>query len=166
MEAIMEEKIIEVGMAEMKIAKSPAKLITRALGSCLGVTLYDPLKKIGGMAHAMLPDFDKARLKNNPDRFVNSAIKNMLDGLIKSGSSRDKIVGKIFGGAQMFSFITPESTLNIGQKNVEVARAVLAELDIKVVAEETGGTFGRTITLNLDNGKVLVNTVSWGEKEV
>jgi chemotaxis protein CheD len=90
----------------------------------------------------------------------------MLDELIKGGSSKVHLDAKIFGGAQMFSFITPESTLNIGQKNVEMAKTVLAELEIKIIAQETGGTFGRTITLNLDNGKVLVNTVSWGEKEV
>ena len=66
----------------------------------------------------------------------------------------------------MFSFITVDSILNVGEKNIEMARIVLNELGLKITAEEVGGTFGRTIELNLENGKVFVDTVSWGRKEV
>ena len=66
----------------------------------------------------------------------------------------------------MFSFITVDSILNVGEKNIEMARIVLNESGIKITAEEVGGTFGRTIELNLENGKVFVDTVSWGRKEV
>ncbi len=158
--------IIEVGMADAKVSKAPIKLITRALGSCVGVVIYDSVHKTGAMAHSMLPDIDKARIKSNPSRFVNSAINNIVLELEKSGSHRSRLTAKLFGGAQMFSFITPESTLNIGQKNVQMAHEILEQLGIKIIAEETGGTFGRTITLDLETGKVLVDTVSWGSKEV
>lgn len=162
----MEDILIEVGMSEAKMASVPARLIARALGSCVGIVLYDPLKKIGGMIHAMLPDIANARFKSNPDRFVNSAIRKMVEELEKKGSVRRYLWAKLFGGAQMFNFITSDTVLNIGEKNIEMAREVLSELGIRILAEEVGGTFGRTITLNLDNGKVLVSTVSWGEKEV
>jgi len=160
------EAIIEVGMADSKVSKAPVKLITRALGSCVGVVIYDPSRKSGAMAHSMLPDIDKARIKSNPSRFVNSAINNIIEELEKNGSQRSRLTAKLFGGAQMFSFITPESTLNIGQKNVQMAHEILDQLGIKIIAEETGGTFGRTITLDLETGRVLIETVSWGSKEV
>lgn len=166
MELIMEEKIIEVGMAEMKIAQAPARLISRALGSCLGITLYDPFKKMGAMVHVMLPDIDKAKIKSNPCRFVNSAVKKMVEELVKNGCVKSTLGAKLFGGAQMFSFIASDSILNIGEKNIEMARSILQELGIKILAEEVGGTFGRTIKLDLENGKVIMETVSWGTKEV
>ena len=162
----MEENIIEVGMGDMKAGSAPARLITRALGSCLGITFYNPIKKIGAMAHPMLPDIDKARTNSNPNRFVNSVIRKAVEELQKAGATKSNIIIKIFGGAHMFSFITVDSILNVGEKNIEMAKKVLEELGIRIAAEEIGGTFGRTIELNLENGKVFVDTVSWGKKEV
>jgi chemotaxis protein CheD len=162
----MEDNLIEVQMAQMQIAQAPAVLVTKGLGSCLGITFWDPGKKIGCMAHPMLPDFDKARVKSNPSRFVNSAIIHMLEEMEKMGCLRSRIVVKIFGGAHMFSFINTDSVLNVGQKNIEMALITLKELSMKISGQEIGGTFGRTIFINLDDGKVLVKTVSWGEKEV
>ena len=166
MEEKIEEKIIEVDLADLKIAQVSVRLVTRGLGSCLGITIYDPIKKIGAMAHAMLPDIDKARIKSNPARFVNSVIKKAVEELEKLGSSRVHLVAKLFGGAHMFAFIASDSILNVGQKNIEAAEATLKKLGIKVAAQEIGGAFGRTIELNLENGKVLVRTISLGEKEV
>lgn len=150
----------------MKLVCAPKRLITRALGSCLGITFYDPRIKAGAMCHPMLPDIDKAKMRSNPHRYVNSVIVKTLDELVKLGSSRNALEIKIFGGAHMFSFITADSMLNVGEKNIEIARELLGKLGLKIIAEEVGGTFGRTIELNLENGKVFVDTVSWGRKEV
>ncbi|MCX7927060.1 MAG: chemotaxis protein CheD [Candidatus Omnitrophica bacterium] len=166
LEKIIEENVIEVPMAGMVVSQAPHILVTKGLGSCLGITIYDPLKKIGGMAHPMLPDINKARVKSNPSRFVNSAITLLLEELDKRGCSRMRLVVKIFGGAHMFSFINTDSNLNVGQKNIEMAQTIFRELNLKIISQEVGGTFGRTIYLNLEDGKVLVKTVSWGEKEV
>lgn len=166
MEAIKKDKIVEIGMGEMKISESPAKLVTRGLGSCVAITVYDPLKKVGGMAHAMLPDIERVKLKSNPSRFVNYIIKKMVEELEKQGCSKQRFVVKLFGGAHMFGFITSESILNVGEKNVTMAKEVLSQLSLKLSVEETGGTFGRTTELNLETGKVLVKTIAWGEKEV
>jgi chemotaxis protein CheD len=130
MSIVMEEKIIEVNMAGLEVAQAPARLITRGLGSCLGITLYDGSKKIGGMAHPMLPDIEAARIKSNLARFVNSGIRKMVEELEKRGCSRNQLVAKMFGGAHMFGFITADSILNVGQKNIETALAVFKELDI------------------------------------
>jgi chemotaxis protein CheD len=118
------------------------------------------------MAHPMLPDIEKARIKNNPNRYVNYVIKKMVEDLETMGSPKNTLTAKIFGGAHMFSFISADSALNVGEKNIIMARAVFEELGLKIAAEETGGTFGRTIELNLENGKVVVDTISWGRKEV
>lgn len=166
MDKLMEENLIEVQMGKMEIAQAPCRLITRGLGSCLGITFYDPYRKIGGMAHPMLPDITRAKVQTNPSRFVNSAITALLEGLEKKGCARMRFEAKLFGGAHMFSFINTDSALNVGQKNIEMAHEILKQMNIKVLSEEIGGTFGRTIELNLETGKVLVKTVSWGEKEV
>ncbi len=162
----MEKKTIEVNIAEMKIARTPDILITRGLGSCLGITIYDPLKKVGAMAHAMLPDIDRAKVKSNPARFVNSVIRKMTEGLESSGGAKSRFIAKLFGGAHMFSFISADNILNVGQKNIDIALEVFKELGINVAVQETGGTFGRTIELNLEDGKVRVHTISQGEKDL
>jgi len=165
-ESAIEKKIIEVNMSEMKIARAPDLLVTRGLGSCLGITLYDPVKKIGAMAHPMLPDIDKAKIKSNPCRFVNSVINKIIEDLKKEGCLKMNLVAKLFGGAHMFSFIAQDSILNVGEKNIEMAEAIFQQYGIKVAAEELRGTIGRTIELDLENGKVRVMTISSGIKEV
>jgi chemotaxis protein CheD len=166
MDKVMESTLIEVQMGKMELAQAPERLITRGLGSCLGITIYDTVKKIGAMVHPMLPDMDKSKIKSNPSRFVNSGIHLALQELEKKGCFRSRLEVKMFGGAHMFSFINTDSALNVGQKNIEMAHAIFKELNIKIQAEEVGGTFGRTIELDTESGKVLVKTVSWGEKVV
>ncbi len=166
MEKMLEENILEVQIAQMVLSQAPSVLVTKGLGSCLGITFFDPLKKIGAMAHPMLPDFSKGRLQANPSRFVNSVIMNVLEELKKKGCSASRLEIKMFGGAHMFSFINTDSVLNVGQKNIEMALTVFKELGLNILVQEVGGTFGRTIFLNLETGRVLIKTVSWGEKEV
>ncbi|MFH1577803.1 MAG: chemotaxis protein CheD [Candidatus Omnitrophota bacterium] len=159
-------QLIEVGVAAIQISRAPAVLVTRGLGSCLGITLYDPERKIGAMAHAMLPDIDKAKIKSNPARFVNSTIREMLGDLTKEGSPTKCLVAKLFGGAHMFNFIAKDSILNIGEKNIEMAEIIFKQYDIKIAAQEVRGSIGRTIELDLESGIVHVRTVSAGEKDV
>ena len=162
----VEKNIIEVSMGEMKIVKAPGVLVTRGLGSCLGITFYDSLRKVGAMSHPMLPDIIRARVKSNPCRFVNSVINKMLEDLKKQGCIKRGLEAKLFGGAHMFSFIAKDSLLNVGEKNIEMAKLVLKQEGIKIVAEELGGNIGRTIELDLADGKITVKTISSGTKEV
>jgi chemotaxis protein CheD len=166
MDKVMESNLIEVQMGKMEFAQAPDRLITRGLGSCLGITIFDPVKKIGAMVHPMLPDMERSKIKSNPSRFVNSGITGAMQELEKKGCFRGRMEIKIFGGAHMFSFINADSALNVGQKNIEMAHAIFAGLNLKIIAEEVGGTFGRTIELDTETGKVLVKTVSWGDKVV
>ena len=157
--------LIEVGMADLKIQAAPGSLITRGLGSCVGITFYDPFKKIGAMAHAMLPDINHSKIKSNPGRFVNSAIEKILEEFKKQGCVKRHLEVKLFGGARMFSFIAQDSVLNVGDRNITMAKEVLSGFGIPIIAEDIGGNFGRTIELNLDTGKVHIKTIYSGEKE-
>ena len=159
------ENIIEVSMADMKIASAPGVMITRGLGSCVGITLYDLTKKIGALAHPMLPDINKARRKSNPAKFVNSAIDAMLEELDKRKCRRYSLKAKLFGGSHMFSAIPYDSPFNIGAKNVDKAKEYLDSLGIKIVKEDVRGNYGRTIEFNLSTGIVKVKTLFHGEKE-
>jgi len=161
-----EGDIIEVGMAEMKVSSAPSVMITRGLGSCVGITLYDPVKKIGALAHPMLPDIDKAKAKSNPAKFVNSVIDMMVKEFTSKGCRTHSLKAKIFGGGHMFSTIPYDSPFNIGVKNVEKVKEILDSLKIKIVDDDTGGNYGRTIVFDLSTGVVKVKTLFHGEKKL
>jgi chemotaxis protein CheD len=158
--------IIEVGIAEAKIALAPVVLITRGLGSCLGITLYDAKKKIGGLAHPMLPRIGESHLRSNPFKFVDHCLPYLLDELIKQGAKKENITAKIFGGAHMFNSVPNDTVFNVGARNSEEVRAQMAKHHIKIIAEDIGGNYGRTLFFNLDTGNVRVRTMFFGEKEL
>ncbi len=152
-------------MADMKTGDAPQVLVTRGLGSCVGITLYDERKKIGALAHAMLPCFETAKIKTNPAKFVDSVIPLMLEELKKKGSL-GKPQAKLFGGAHMFSSIPVNSPFNIGVKNIKASHELLNTNNITLLAEDTGGNYGRTIFFDLSTGLVRVKTIFFGEKEM
>lgn len=158
--------LIEVGMAQMKISSSPDILVTRGLGSCLGIVIYDPYKKMGALVHTMLPHLEETKIKTNPAKFVDSGISLMVEALQKKGCQINTLVAKLFGGAHMFSSIPLEGPFSVGTQNIKAAKVKLDSYKIKVAAEETMGNYGRTIFLDLKTGKVKVKTAFYGEKEV
>lgn len=147
---ILEEDSV-VGVGEYKVAHSPAKLTCIGLGSCVGIAIYDLQAGVAGVAHAMLPRYEEGRDKINASKYADSSIMIMVDELLEMGASRGRLRAKMAGGAQMFSFISSD-TLNIGSRNSETARATLRGENIPLLAEDVGGTRGRTITFNPANG--------------
>jgi len=160
------KKIIEVSMAEMKVAGCDSILVTRGLGSCVGIVIYDPFKKVGALAHAMLPSQSLAKFKTNPAKFIDTVIPLMIEKLKEKGASLNNLKAKLFGGAHMFSSIPRESTFSIGKRNVEMAREILTSYGIEIVAEDTQGNYGRTIFFDVETGRVKVKTIFFGEKEL
>lgn len=158
-----EREVIRVGMAESKVARNPGILMTCGLGSCVGVSLYDPVAKVGGMAHVMLPDSTQARHSENAAKFADTAIPQILDMLTGLGAVKQRLVVKIAGGAQMFSFRNGDARFAIGARNVEAVEKALASQRIPIVARDTGGNFGRTIILDTATGAVTVKTIGHGE---
>jgi len=155
--------VIVVGMADLKVAKHPDTLTTLGLGSCVGITLFDKARKIGGMAHCMLPTY-KGFEGQNIAKFVDSAVIELINQLVRIGASRPALVAKIAGGAHMFGRSQNSDMLKIGERNAAAGLAILRQLSIPVQANDTGGSHGRTIELNIETGALKIRTVGAGEK--
>jgi len=160
------DTIIKVGIADMNVGTGTSVLKTTGLGSCVGVTLYDPVKRIGGMAHIMLPSSEIARgPATNPAKYADTAIPTLLERMLEAGAVVRRLVAKLAGGAQMFAF-AGQDTMRIGPRNVETCKAMLAELDIPLVAEDTGSNYGRTIELDSATGILTIRSIQYGTKEL
>ncbi len=154
----------KVGMAEYKVAPNPNVLTSIGLGSCVGIVLYDANKKIGGLAHIMLPRRDEGKERHNPAKFADSAIQIMLNDMMSAGATPAAIRAKIFGGANMFPGVPTRTGMNVGQRNAQTVKEELAKRKIKIVAEDLGGTMGRTVVFDTTDGSVVVRDVRGGSR--
>ncbi len=158
--------VIKVGMADMNTACSPSILTTLGLGSCVGICLYDTSTKISGMVHIMLPSSTQIKNNSNVAKFADTGIVKLLEDMIKLGARRSKIVSKIAGGAQMFSFNDASDIMRIGARNVTATKEILKSLNVPIIAEDTGGNHGRTIELYSETGILLIKTIGYGTKQI
>lgn len=126
--------------------------ISTVLGSCVAVCLYDTALGIGGMNHYLLPFWNGNGLQS--PKFGNIAIPKLIESMIMKGSNPKNLQAKIFGGASLNMGIT--DAMMIGQKNILVAKEILREYKIVLVAEDVGGQNGRKIQFDLERGKVLL----------
>lgn len=158
-------EIIKVGMADLKTCVSPNGVTTLGLGSCVGVAIRDPMTKIGGLAHVMLPDSTAIRNGNlNVAKFADTGIVELVLQMEKLGAKRSRMVAKIAGGATMFSFQGGMSTMGqVGQRNVEATKAKLKELKIPILAEDTGANYGRTVVFYPETGEFHIRAVGKSE---
>lgn len=153
-------QMIKVGMADLKICKAPDALTTIGLGSCIGIALYDPTTKISGLAHIMLPDSTQIRNNSNIAKFADTGIQKLYDDMIKAGANKSRLVAKIAGGAKMFEMSGVNSnSVNVGARNAEASRNKLKELGIKLVAEDTGLNYGRTVEFYSETGDYYIKAV-------
>lgn len=151
--------VIRVGMADMNMCKAPDMITTLGLGSCVGIVLYEPTKKLAGLVHIMLPDSTKIRQNENLAKFANTGIESLIDNLVKNGASRSNLVAKIAGGAQMFAFKSNNDLLRVGERNVEATKIQLKMHGIRILAEDTGNSYGRTIEFYPESGELLIKSV-------
>lgn len=156
------EQII-VGIADLVIVHNPAVLVTIGLGSCVGISLRDPVARVGALAHIVLPTITEAKNKDNPLKFADSAIEVAIQKMLEKGCLRGRIESKIAGGASMFSF---GDNMNIGEKNVAAVVRKLGELKIPVLASDTGGNHGRTLEFHVETGVLVVKSAFRGIKEI
>lgn len=159
-------EIIKIGMAELKVTKSPNVLATLGLGSCIGICLYDPVSKISGMAHIMLPSSKTIKNNSNVAKFADTGVVQLIKEMESIGANKKRLVSKIAGGAQMFSFSSGSDVMKIGERNAVAVREILREFKIPIQADETGGNYGRTIEFYSETGKLLIKTIGHGTKEV
>lgn len=156
--------IIQVGMADMKIARAPDRLMTAGLGSCIGICVYDQILKLAALAHIMLPSSIQAKNAQNRAKFADTAIVMVVEQLEKNGGVRSRFQAKIAGGAQMFKFSGDSDIMKIGARNAAAVQENLAKHHIRLVANDTGGNYGRTIVFDPVNGELLIRTIGHGER--
>jgi len=152
---------ISVGISDYKISKSPDTLVTYALGSCVGIALYDPKARIGGLSHIMLPSSSLRADGTIDDRmkYADTAIPDLIAELESKGAGRRGIVAKIIGGANMFNMSGSSFVETIGDRNIAAVRSELKRIGIPLVAEDVGSNYGRTVYFELDNGNVRVQSL-------
>lgn len=155
--------MVTVGIADLNVAKAPDSLVTYALGSCVGVCLYDKDKKIAGMVHVMLPlSTEATNGVDNKRRYADTGIKELVELMTRNGASKFGLTAKIAGGAQMFKVAS--STFNIGERNVAAVKKVLASYNIRIIAEDTGLDYGRTQYFHAETGTMEIRAAAKGTK--
>ena len=148
-------------MGRYVVGHNPSTLIALGLGSCIGCAIYDKEKRIGGLAHVMLPESRECMKGNeglNMNKFADVAIPSMVDEMKHKGCSIDRMTAKIAGGAHMFKGLIESETMDIGKRNDNAVREELKKLKIPLLAHETGGFIGRTIRFDTVTGKLTIKT--------
>jgi len=149
----MDKALINVGVAQVKTGANPIVLRT-ILGSCVGICIYDRIKKLGGLAHILLPE-DTTGGKF-PEKYADTAIPLLVKRLLSDGSKKEHLSAKIAGGASMFKFQSNLALGQIGERNAEETKKILEKLGIPVLEEDIGGNAGRVIDFFLDDGHLKV----------
>ena len=154
---------IRVKVADCRVGRDEQTLTTIGLGSCVGIALYDPATRVGGLAHVMLPSETMARDRSNPAKFPGSAVAMLLAEMTRLGADSRRVRAKLVGGASMFSNLV-SSNGNIGERNVQASRQVLAQLGVPIIAEDTGSDYGRSVLFHLSDGRVEVRSLKKGQR--
>lgn len=158
-------KTVVVGMADLNVVTDQDIITTIGLGSCVGIALYDELKKVAGLAHVMLPDSKLITNNSNIAKFVDTATLALVDKMIANGAKKFNIKAKLAGGAQMFAINSCSDTMRIGDRNVESAIRVLTSMRIPILAKDVFKDYGRTVILNTQ-GRFTIKTIDYGIKDI
>ncbi|MCU0616713.1 MAG: chemotaxis protein CheD [Gemmatimonadaceae bacterium] len=150
---------IAVPIAAAAMAQSPATLVTVGLGSCVAIAIHAPEAQAGALAHILLPAASPADEAVHPARFARSAVPHLLSLFARSGVT-GPFEARLVGGASMFEEMLPASTIALGVRNVAAARAACDEAGIPIVAEATGGRFGRSVWFDVTDGQILIRSVA------
>ena len=159
-------EVIKVGMADWKTCSGEDAVTTLGLGSCVGIAIRDPATGVGGLAHIMLPDSTEIRNNGNRPKFADTGIEDLVKDIVRRGGNRGRLVAKIAGGAQMFSFGSKSTMIRVGERNVQASKKKLSELKIPLLAEDTGKTYGRTVIFYPKNGDFVIRAVGMPEKGI
>ena len=156
---------LTVDIADFAVsADAQASLITHSLGSCIGLAIWDPQVRVGGMIHYMLPDSslspDKAKAR--PAMFADSGVPSLFRAAFELGASKKRIVAKVAGGA---SLLDDSGTFNIGKRNYVMLRKIFWKNSVLIDAEDVGGSIGRTMRLDVGTGRVTIKSRN-GEVEL
>lgn len=151
-------KTVVIGLGEWSASNdTDTTLVCLGLGSCVALCAYDPVARVGGMAHCVLPRSAEGRNTGAGAKFVDTGIPLLLTEMERLGASRSRMTLKLVGGAKMITAPGVTAALNIGDRNVESAYATLARFGLRLAAEDTGGSRGRTVRLHVATGELVVS---------
>ncbi len=155
-----------VGISDIKVSsKAEDVIITYALGSCIGIVVFDPIAKVGGLLHYMLPEsaLDQNKARENPAMFADTGIPLLFKSCYKLGAEKRRMVVKAAGGA---SILDDTNFFRIGQKNIMAMRKIFWKNNVMIDKEDTGLNFNRTIRLEMSTGRVFVRGSGGEMKEL
>ena len=147
-----------VGISEMKVSnRTHDILVTYSLGSCVGLSLYDPVARIGGLVHCMLPlsQIDPAKAKARPSMFTDTGVVALLQRVLDLGGERKRLIAKVAGASCL---LDDKGVFRIGERNYTVLRKVLWKNNILIAGEDVGGTITRTMILYMATGKTIIKS--------
>lgn len=154
---------IRVKVADWAVAQGQRTIATIGLGSCVAIVLHDAATAVGGLAHILLPEASLSRDQDNRAKFPDTAVPLLITEMRRLGA-RGALQAKLVGGASMFGALLPAGGINMGERNVLATRRALEVAGIRVVAEDTGGDYGRSVYLDVQTGRVLVRSLRRGDR--
>jgi chemotaxis protein CheD len=153
---------ILVRFGVIAVTNAGETLVALGLGSCVAVLLHDPVARVGGLAHVLLPSRSLSRDRGNPARAADTAIPTLAAKMLEYGASPQRIVARMVGGASMFADLLAAGTVHIGERNVVACRLALRKEGIPIIAEAVGGKGSRSVWFDVGHGTVTVRSVHGG----
>ena len=153
---------IIVQVADLRVGSNHDVLVTIGLGSCVAVVLHDPVAKVGGLAHVLLPSPALSRKDESLAKFPQTAVPKLLELMAQRGANTRRVSARLAGGASMFASLAAPGTIQMGERNTVACRQVLMQHGVPIAGQATGGDYGRTVKLWVADGRVEVSTVSHG----
>ena len=172
--------ILRVNMGEGLVAVAPHVIVCTGLGSCVALVLYEKNRKIGGLAHIMLPDssayrspsaipkpLSQCQILRSVYQCADTAIEALVEGMLGNGAVSDRITAKMVGGARMFSsYGNGTADKSIGEQNFSAVRRILVMNRIRLIASQVGGHSGRNVAFHLDSGRLIVKSIDMEDQEI
>jgi chemotaxis protein CheD len=157
---------INIGLGERVVSRNPLDvLVAYGLGSCLGICMFDPVKRVSGLLHAVLP-----QRMNGADpmsaKYVDSGIEGLLNEMIQAGADKRRIIIRMAGGANMLTASGLSNTFDIGTRNINSAHNTFQRLTMPLKTEDVGGNLGRTVRVYIADGRMTVRVLNGKEQEL
>lgn len=155
---------MSIGLGEYGVSDDPGTvLVASGLGSCVAVTLYDPVARLAGLVHAALP-LNRNGRKAMPGKYVDTGVMAVLEMLLERGAQRERLVVRAAGGSTMLNPPQAMHLLDIGRRNVAALELVLARENLALQAADVGGQMGRTVRLDVGTGRMTVRALGREER--
>ena len=165
MSSFADSQVFMVGMGHGVVTMAPNIISCQGLGSCVVVAIYDARRKIGGIAHIMLPDSKDLNGHHKPYECADTAIAELLEGLQSVEADPRELSAKIVGGASMFAS-DEESNMSVGEQNIMSIKSILRKKGIPLMGADVGSNYGRSIEFHLDSGKLIVMAIGRADRVI